>query len=91
MKPCDRCRLLFCDFVAKDCLLTPAQITRLRPDLLRPEPEAVETAPVRSHKRTMSVNHNKTRIETARLGFRKYDARYKYSVKSAREVQAVTG
>lgn len=37
-KPCDRCRLLFCDFISKDCRLTPAEVAEQRPDLLRPTP-----------------------------------------------------
>lgn len=50
--PCSsKCRLLFCDFISRDCLLSPAQITRLRPDLLKPqpEPEALEVPSRRAY------------------------------------------
>lgn len=41
--PCDRCQLLFCDFVSRECRLSPAEVARIRPDLIlsyRPEPTA---------------------------------------------------
>lgn len=37
--PCDRCQLLFCDYVSRDCRLSPAEVARLRPDLLKPPPK----------------------------------------------------
>lgn len=35
--PCNRCRLLFCDFISRECLATPAQVAQM-PDLIQGEP-----------------------------------------------------
>jgi len=35
MTKCDNCTLLFCDIISPDCRLSPREVPKIRPDLIR--------------------------------------------------------
>jgi len=66
---CRGCTLLFCDFVSRECRLSPGEVARLRPDLLltyKPEPTA--GVPDRSR-----YSRNVKRNERAEIAVRRYN------------------
>lgn len=84
--PCDTCPIRTgCDWLSELCRLTPAEVARLRPDLLTEDARIAagksrQLAAALANAKAMAPVFAATRarqIATASLGFKKYDRRLK--------------
>lgn len=87
-KICDACPIRKgCDWLSEMCRLSPREVARLRPDLISREAQAAAREARRKAQILALAKKNAhiieavrlRRIETAKLGFKKYDKRRKNS------------
>lgn len=93
---CDRCPLIFCDFVSRDCLLSAKEIAVKRPELIserfrREAAKAKQLAQALINAKANAPVFKAKRVDQqarAALKYKKYDARYKNSRRYWRNSEA---